>query len=144
MVSCSTDTDIKQGRPRHPRETPRNMGFSKLFVATACLPPAPKRRNGQADKREAEASLALEMACLLPKIQRFLSPSLLSLKPFLFPLFFLSFFAGDLSPQSAAAKSLQSCLTLCDPIDSSPPGSSVPGILQARTLQWVATSFSNA
>ena len=45
---------------------------------------------------------------------------------------------------AAAAKSLQSCLTLCDPIDSSPPGSSVPGILQARTLEWVAISFSNA
>ena len=42
------------------------------------------------------------------------------------------------------AKSLQSCLTLCDPIDSSPPGSSIPGILQARTLKWVAISFSNA
>ena len=42
----------------------------------------------------------------------------------------------------AAAKSLQSCPTLCDPIDSSPPGSPVPGILQARTLEWVAISFS--
>ena len=45
---------------------------------------------------------------------------------------------------SAAAKSLQSCPTLCDTIDGSPPGSSVPGILQARTLEWVAISFSNA
>ena len=45
---------------------------------------------------------------------------------------------------AAAAKSLQSCLTLCDPRDSSPPGSSVPGILQARTLEWVAIAFSNA
>ena len=45
---------------------------------------------------------------------------------------------------AAAAKSLQSCPTLCDPIDSSPPGSPVPGILQARTLEWVAMSFSNA
>ena len=44
----------------------------------------------------------------------------------------------------AAAKSLQSCPTLCDPIDGSPPGSLVPGILQARTLEWVAISFSNA
>ena len=44
----------------------------------------------------------------------------------------------------AAAKSLQSCPTLCDPTDSSPPGSPVPGILQARTLEWVAISFSNA
>ena len=45
---------------------------------------------------------------------------------------------------AAAAKSLQSCLTLCDPIDVSPPGSPAPGILQARTLEWVAISFSNA
>ena len=44
---------------------------------------------------------------------------------------------------AAAAKSLQSCPTLCDPIDGSPPGSPVPGILQARTLEWVAISFSN-
>ena len=44
---------------------------------------------------------------------------------------------------AATAKSLQSCLTLCDPIDSSPPGSPVPGILQARTLEWVAIAFSN-
>ena len=43
---------------------------------------------------------------------------------------------------AAAAESLQSCLTLCDPIDGSPPGSPVPGILQARTLEWVTISFS--
>ena len=47
-----------------------------------------------------------------------------------------------LSVAAAAAKSLQSCPTLCDPIDSSPPGSPVPGILQARTLEWVAISFN--
>ena len=45
---------------------------------------------------------------------------------------------------AAAAKSLQSCPTLCNPIDSTPPGSPVPGILQARILGWVAISFSNA
>ena len=45
---------------------------------------------------------------------------------------------------AAAAKSLQSCPTLCNPIDGSPPGSPVPGILQARTLEWVAIAFSNA
>ena len=45
---------------------------------------------------------------------------------------------------TVAAKLLQSCLTLCDPIDSGPPGSPVPGILQARILEWVAISFSNA
>jgi len=47
-------------------------------------------------------------------------------------------------PAAAAAKSLQSCPTLCNPIDGSPPGSPIPGILQARTLEWVAISFSNA
>ena len=45
---------------------------------------------------------------------------------------------------AAAAKLLQSCVTLCDPIDGSPPGSPVPGIVQARILEWVAISFSNA
>ena len=45
---------------------------------------------------------------------------------------------------AAAAKSLQSCPTLCDPMDGSPPGSPIPGILQTRTLEWVAISFSNA
>ena len=48
------------------------------------------------------------------------------------------------STAAAAAKSLQSCPTLCDPIDGSPPGSPIPGILQARTLEWVAISLSNA
>ena len=49
-----------------------------------------------------------------------------------------------LTAAAAAAKSLQLCPTLCDPIDGSPPGSPVPGILQARILEWVAISFSNA
>ena len=48
------------------------------------------------------------------------------------------------APATATAKSLQSCPALCDPIDGSPPGFPVPGILQARTLEWVAISFSNA
>ena len=50
----------------------------------------------------------------------------------------------SLCSAAAAAESLQSCPTLCDPIDGSPPGSAVPGILQARTLEWVAISFSDA
>ena len=54
------------------------------------------------------------------------------------------FLGAWLSTAAAAAKSLQSCPTLCNPRDGSPPGSPVPGILQARTLEWVATSFSNA
>ena len=54
-------------------------------------------------------------------------------------------FRNPLSPMYAAAAALlQSCPTLCDPIDGSPPGSSIPGILQARTLEWVAISFSSA
>ena len=57
--------------------------------------------------------------------------------------FFQSLGTLELSA-AAAAKSLQSCPTLCDPIDVTPPGSPVPGILQARTLEWVAISFSNA
>ena len=51
---------------------------------------------------------------------------------------------GNSYSAAAAAKSLQSCPTLCDPVDGSPPGCPVPGILQARILEWVAISFSNA
>ena len=56
---------------------------------------------------------------------------------------FYNCFFSDI-PFFAAAKSLQSCPTLCDPIDNSPPGSPIPGILQVRTMEWVAISFSNA
>ena len=63
----------------------------------------------------------------------------MSLLAFLF--WSVGFIESSWSP--AAAKSLQSCPTLCDPIDGSPPGSPIPGILQARTLEWVAISFSN-
>ena len=55
----------------------------------------------------------------------------------------MSLLFNILSAAAAAAKSLQSCPTLCDPIDGSPPGSAVPGILPARTLEWVAISLSN-
>ena len=61
------------------------------------------------------------------------------------PEYVCDFSQGDNKPNTlVAAKSLQSCPTLCDPIDGSPPGSSVHGILQARTLEWVAISSSNA
>ena len=56
----------------------------------------------------------------------------------------LSFAQSQPCTLTATAKSLQSCPTLCNPIDGSPPGSPVPGILQARTLEWDAISFSNA
>ena len=62
-----------------------------------------------------------------------------------FSLDLIAYILGTtLDKRSASAESLQSCPTLCDPIDGSPPGSPVPGILQARTLEWVAISFSNA
>ena len=54
----------------------------------------------------------------------------------------LDFLGQPVRKLTAAAKSLQSCPTLCDPIDGSPPGSSIPGILQAKILEWVAISFS--
>ena len=57
---------------------------------------------------------------------------------------YILLYVYSLSYSAAAAKSLQSCPTLCDPIDSSLPGSAIPGILQARTLEWIAISFSNA
>ena len=62
------------------------------------------------------------------------------------PVYFSNFSTGPClkGHSAAAAKLLQSCPTLCDPIDGSPPGSPVPGILQARTLEWVVISFSNA
>ena len=59
-----------------------------------------------------------------------------------FPTFPLGYFL--LAAAAATTKSLQLCPTLCDPVDGSPPGSPIPGILQARTLEWVAISFSNA
>ena len=67
----------------------------------------------------------------------------MSFLPFPHHLFSVAF-TTKLQAAAAAAKSLQSCPTLCDPIDGSPLGSSVPGILQARILEWVAISFSNA
>ena len=54
------------------------------------------------------------------------------------------FYSPLAAAAAAAAKSLQSCPTLCDPIDGNPSGSPIPGILQARTLEWVAIAFSNA
>ena len=70
-----------------------------------------------------------------------------SIIPHIFVSFFIlmrAFKYYSFAAAAAAAKSLQSCLTLCNPRDSSPSGSPIPGILQARTLEWVAISFSNA
>ena len=66
----------------------------------------------------------------------------MSVQRHVFAVFIAALFV--IAAAAAAAKSLQSCRTLCDPIDGSPPGSPVPGILQARILEWIAISFSNA
>ena len=73
-------------------------------------------------------------------------PSQTSWEPLIYFLFLwiCLFWTLQMNAAAAAAKSLQSCPTLCDPTDGSPPGSPVPGILQARTLEWVAISFSSA
>ena len=71
-------------------------------------------------------------------------PSAVAKYPFLLAKAPYSSFPLSPAPAAAAAQSLQSRPTLCDPIDGSPPGSPIPGILQARTLEWVAISFSNA
>ena len=76
---------------------------------------------------------------IFPSIRVFSSESVLHIRWSKY-----SSFSFSISLSKLAAKSLQSCPTLCDPIDGSPPGSPVPGILQARTLEWVAISFSNA
>ena len=65
------------------------------------------------------------------------------LKAMVFPVVMYGCESWTIKKAAAAAKSFQSCPTLCDPIDGSPPGSPVPGILQARTLEWVVISFSN-
>ena len=65
-------------------------------------------------------------------------------KATVFPVVMYGCESWTVKKAAAAAKSLQLCLTLCDPTDGRPPGSSIPGILQARKLEWVAISFSNA
>ena len=72
-------------------------------------------------------------------------PKKFSASFFSFSFWYYDYFhVVKLAAAAAAAKLPQLCPTLCDPVDSSPPGSPVPGILQARTLEWVAVSFSNA
>ena len=86
----------------------------------------------------------MSIASVMPSNHLILCRPLL-LPPSIFPS--IRVFSNELVQRlaaAAAAKSLQSCPTLCDPTDDSPPGSPVPGILQARTLEWVAISFSNA
>ena len=88
----------------------------------------------------------LSMESVMPSDRLILCCPLLLLLPSIFASIrvFSNVLAAAAAAAAAAAKSLQSCPTLCDPIDGSPPGSAVPGILQARTLEWVAISFSNA
>ena len=82
----------------------------------------------------------LLLPSIFPSVRVFSNESVLCIR---WPKYW-SFSFSTSSAVAAAAKSLQSCPTLCDPIDGSPPVSPVPGILQARVLEWVAISFSNA
>ena len=102
----------------------------KLPNSPPLLPSSPSHQMCQYPRGQVEALLLL----LLSRFSRVIP------KNFLKYLLYKCL----LNDAAAAAKSCQSCLTLCDPIDGSPPGLSVPGILQARTLEWVAISFSNA
>ena len=78
---------------------------------------------------------SLSACCLVKEVSELLWPTVQKIS---------SLWGHFMPDAAAAAKSLQSCPTLCNPIDSSPPGFPVPGILQARTLEWVAISFSSA
>ena len=118
--------------PDEPQEKSKNTGVGSLSLLQRIFP-AEEWNQGLLHYREILYQLSYQG-----------SPG----KPIL-PCKYLDSFAclkdsSDELGDDVAAKSLQSCPTLCDPIDGSPPGSPVPGILQARTLEWVAISFSNA
>ena len=153
---------LKQPPPCFPRGQVASRGLSGCYLTWGPEPPEPKQ-NGASDGR-LPASLRLGPEALHPSSRTCLSQSKQSpssLNPHQeghscspgpswsqsIPASVLVWISGAVSEllhAAAAAKSHQSCPTLCDPIDGSPPGSSVPGILQARTLEWVAISFSNA
>ena len=91
---------------------------------------------GRKDVANLDSILKSRDITLLTKVHLF--------KAVVFPVVMYGCGSWTIKKAAAAAKSIQSCPTLCDPIDGSPQGSPVPGILQARTLEWVAISFSNA
>ena len=95
--------------------------------------PAPHEDVEQAKPASTEPSATDRTGTEQPKTEQEAAPAVQELPPM------TATFKNE-----GAAKSLQSCPTLCDPIDGSPPGSPFPGILQARTLEWVAISFSNS
>ena len=103
------------------QQAPLSMGFSRQEYWGGLPCPPPRNSPDPGIKPTSPVSPALQKDSLSPEQLR---------KP-------------TKDPAAAAARSLQSCPTLCDPIDGSPPGSAVAGILQARTLEWVAISFSN-
>ena len=81
---------------------------------------------------------------ILKSRQIILATKVCLVRAMFFPVVMCGCESWTIKKAAAAAKLLQSCPTLCDPIDGSPPGFTIPGILQARTLEWVAISFSNA
>ena len=95
--------------------------------------------------RHTDTTVLAVLFLTLPNSKQFKYPSIESLEWFTHVMkYYAALEMASAAAAAAAAKSFQSCPTLCDPIDGSPPGSPVPRILQARTLEWVAISFSNA
>ena len=125
-------------------QAPLSMGFSRqeYWSGLPCPPPGDLPHPGTEPSLLRRLHWQVNSLPLAPpgKLKYFQ----LYLLIFHSKIYSLSLGNSNLTAAAAAAKSLQSCLTLCDPIDSSPPGSPIPGILQARTLEWVAISFSNA
>ena len=126
---------------RHLHTTHTHTAFTDLFSCSSALP-------GEISPCDFFLSFYLETISNLPKLAKIKTIQRMAIYPLTRSLTFYSI--GYISTHvrthtnTATAKSRQSCPTLCDPIDSSPPGSPVPGILQARTPEWVAISFSNA
>ena len=114
--------------------------FASLFPITSLAISVALRKNYVSNKKQISPSQGNEQLLVHTNFKKYL----LQLKKFsIWKMQVSSCHEFILFSAAAAAKSLQSCLTLCNPIDGSPPGSPIPGILQARTLEWVAISFSN-
>ena len=133
--------------PTHKIEFLRDVQVSVQFshsVESDSLIPCPSPNPGTCSNLSIESVMPSSHLTLCHPLLLLFNPSLILSY---FSLRVSHIFKNGLSTLHAAttaAKSLQSCPTLCDPIDGSPPGSPVPGILQARTLEWVVISFSNA
>ena len=137
-ASCSHSTCVVLPDFRYLQVSERSQRGSLVFFFSF---PLLLWSSSFTDKKWRMSSIysAMHHLKVLSRSNSLLQPGVLS--PYDFHVCFLSCICRTRA--AAAAKSLQSCPTLCDPMDRSPPGSPIPGILQARTLEWVAISFSN-